>query len=126
MVDRADPDFSPVARWLVDLCQQLRARSVYLQSVLDMSIRRPGLHVIVTFAVEIKDNEGDAEEGLEDPLENAETKFEKASGLFFWQARHHFLQDNLRILGAAQLVEKISIHRPFGSQPWPHRDDSHC
>src|SRR6266480_1727530 len=40
MVDRAYPDFSSVAGWLVDLCQQLRACSVYLQFVLAKGDRR--------------------------------------------------------------------------------------
>jgi len=65
-------------------------------------------HLLFLPAVEIKDDEGDAEERLKNSLQNGETQFGKAGSLIFWQARHHFLQNNLRILRDAQLAERIS------------------
>ena len=73
MVDRAYPDFSSTARRLVDLCQQLRACSVYLQPVLKHLEPASGLRPIVAFAVEIEDDESDAEEWLKKPLQNIQS-----------------------------------------------------
>ena len=84
-------------------------------SKLVISVSRPHLergtqlyHLLFLPAVEIKDDEGDAEERLKNSLQNGETQFGKAGSLIFWQARHHFLQNNLRILRDAQLAERIS------------------
>ena len=62
----------------------------------------------LAFAVEIENDEGDAEERLENSLQNIETEFGQRGSLIFRHARHHFLQNNLWILGDAELVEGIS------------------
>ena len=70
--------------------------------------KRENLRFIVAFAVEIKDDEGDAEKRLEDSLQDGETEFGQRGSLIFRHAGHHFLENNLRIRGDAELVEGIS------------------
>src|SRR5205807_9707241 len=77
----------------------------------------------IAFAVKIENDEGYTEEWLENSLQDGETELGQAGRLIFRHARHHFLQNNLRILGDAQLVEGISDYGPFRNQSRPHRDD---
>ena len=58
----------------------------------------------MAFASEIKDDECDPQEWLDDPEYNAPTEFEKINSLISWNAGHHFLQNRLRILRGHQLT----------------------
>ena len=62
------------------------------------------LRLVVAFAVEIKEDECDAEEWLDDSEQDTTTQFEKIDRLVSWSAGHHFLQNRLRILRRYQLV----------------------
>ena len=128
MVDRAYPDFSSFAGWLVDLCQQLRARSVYLQSVLKHLEPAWGLRPIVAFAVEIKHDESDAEERLQNSLQDTHSQscVIESVGL---EGGVHLLVKRLRVLGAHQFDEIVAQHRPLRNncdrenKREPNRDD---